>query len=258
MNLFEAALDCQRRGLSIFPCQIRGKEPACARGCMDATTELDRITGWWGQISNLNIGLATGKPSGLFVVDVDDDTGRRSLAGLEAKHGKLPPTISAITGRGEHLYFKLGKHDVRNSAGLLGPGLDVRGTGGYVLLPPSIHPSGRAYAWSVDSTDDYAAAPDWLYELLKGPVPNGGAKGKPHEQWHRILTNPIKDGERNATLTSICGKLLHFGVRDLMLLLDVMLCINIARCDGPLPETEVETIVKSVVKKHLGRLGGNG
>ena len=79
------------------------------------------------------------------MVDVDDDTGRRSLDELESKHGKLPPTISALTGRGEHLYFRLNGHSVRNSAGLLGPGLDVRGDGGYVLLPPSVHPSGRIY-----------------------------------------------------------------------------------------------------------------
>ena len=166
-------------------------------------------------------------------------------------------TISVITGRGEHLYFKLNGHAVRNSAGLLGPGLDVRGDGGYVLLPPSIHPSGRAYAWSVDSTDEYADAPEWLYELLQPSKQNGGAKGKPLEHWHRVLTNPIQNGERNTTLASVCGKLLHFGVKDVTLLLDMMLCVNIARCDEPLPEKEVETIVVSVVQSYLRKLRGN-
>ena len=189
---------------------------------------------------------------------MDDDTGRRTLEDLESKHGKLPPTISAITGRGEHLYFKLNGHAVRNSAGLLGPGLDVRGDGGYVLLPPSIHPSGRAYAWSVDSANEYADAPEWLYELLQPSKQNGGAKGKPLEHWHHVLTHEIYNGERNTTIASIAGKLLHFGVLDLTLLLDMMLCVNIARCAEPLPESEVEMIVASVVRSHLRKLGGNG
>jgi hypothetical protein len=56
----------------------------------------------------------------------------------------------------------------------------------------------------------------------------------------------------------VCGKLLHFGVLDVTLLLDMMLCINIARCHEPLAESEVETIVASVVRSHLRKLSGNG
>jgi putative DNA primase/helicase len=128
--LYAAALEYQERGLPIFPLQPRGKQPACARGCLDATTDIDQIVGWWRQIPDLNIGLATGRPSGLLVIDVDAEDGRRTIADLEDQHSKLPHTVSVITGRdgrGEHLYYKLGSHNVRNSAGLIGRGVDVRG-----------------------------------------------------------------------------------------------------------------------------------
>jgi hypothetical protein len=97
------------------------------RGALDATTEVSRINGWWGAIGELNIGLATGKAGGFFVCDIDNDEGEATLRTLEEAHGALPPTVETITGRGRHLYFSLGGHTVRNSAGKLGAGIDVRG-----------------------------------------------------------------------------------------------------------------------------------
>ena len=83
---------------------------------------------------------------------------------------------------------------------------------------------------------------------------NGRAKGKPLEHWHKVLTNTVCNGERNATLTSVCGKLLHAGVKDIVLLFDLMLCVNTARCEEPLAEDEVRSLVTSVVQTHLKRL----
>ena len=168
MSLYPYAIGYAQQGLPIFPCRPRGKEPACSRGAHDATACLDRIHAWWSSCSDLNIGLSCGEASGLFVIDVDGAEGEATLRLLEEKHGPLPTTREAITGRngGRHAYFKLGKHKVRNSAGKLGAGLDVRGTGGYVLLPPSIHPSGRPYSWSVDSADHVASAPEWLHAII--------------------------------------------------------------------------------------------
>jgi hypothetical protein len=174
----------------------------------------------------------------------------------EEIHGALQPTREAITGRdgGRHVYYRLGKHKVRNSAGRLGTGLDVRGTDGYVLLPPSIHPSGRPYRWSVDSADHIASAPDWLHAIL-GEEKSG--QGKPLEHWHRVVTSEISDGTRNSTLASVCGKLLHSGLNDVVLLLDVMLCINEARCKPPLTYREVDGIISSVLRSHLRKLRSN-
>ena len=63
MSLYTYAIGYAQRGLPIFPCQLRGKEPACSRGVHDATSDLDRIRSWWGQYNDLNIGLACGEPS---------------------------------------------------------------------------------------------------------------------------------------------------------------------------------------------------
>ena len=256
MSLYPYAIAYAEHGLPIFPCQRCGKEPACSRGVHDATCDLDRIRSWWGQCNDLNIGLACGKPSNLFVIDIDGAEGEATLHKLEGMHGPLLPTREVITGRdgGRHVYYRLGKHKVRNSASKLGAGLDVRGTGGYVLLPPSIHPSGRPYSWSVDSADHMALAPDWLHAII-GDEKSG--QGKPLEHWHRVLTGEIADGTRNSTLASLCGKLLHSGLNDVVLLVDVMLCINDARCKPPLTHREVDTIISSVLRSHLRKLRSN-
>jgi hypothetical protein len=251
--LLQTATTLGRRGKAIFPCQPRGKTPATAHGLRDATTNIIRIDSWWRTNPDFNIGIATGPVSGFWVLDVDGEDGESSLRKLESEYGMLPATVEVITGKGRHLYFRIGKHTIRNSAGKLAPGIDVRGDGGYVLAPPSIHPSGRAYAWSVDSASEITDAPDWLLSLVSASNGNG-AKGKPPEHWHRLLSNAVRNGERNSTLASLTGKLLNAGLDDLTLVYDLMLCVNAARCEQPLPESEVETIVASIVRTHLKRL----
>jgi hypothetical protein len=239
--------------MAVFPLQPRDKTPATHRGLKDATTDSACINMWWSANSSFNIGLATGSISGVWVLDIDGADAESALRKLETEHGTLPPTVEVITGKGRHLYFRVGEHPIRNSAGQIAPGIDVRGDGGYVVVPPSVHPSDRAYAWSVDSAREFADAPDWLLTLA-GPGRANKANGKPPEHWYRLLTNTVRNGERNSTLASLSGKLLNIGLDDLTLLLDLMLCVNAARCEQPLPEAEVETIVASVVRTHLRKI----
>jgi hypothetical protein len=248
------ALQLAARGCAVFPCQPRGKAPATGRGVLDATTDFQRIDAWWRSAPDLNIGLATGSVSGFFVLDIDDAEGHASLHRLEAEHGELPPTVEVITGRGRHCYFRLGDGPVRNSTGQIGTGLDIRGDGGYVLAPPSLHPSGATYAWSVDTADSFADAPEWLHEFLSAS--DAKKAGKPIEHWHATLTRAIANGERNVTLTSIAGKMVHAGV-DAILAYDLLTCVNLARCTEPLPAEDIETIVLSVSRAHLKKLRGH-
>ena len=157
--MIRAALAYARKGLQIFPCQPCAKRPATANGLKDATTDPDRIRAWWHHEPAFNVAVATGTVSGIFVVDVDGLDAEAELRKLEAEHGTLPATIEAITARGRHVYFKMTAADVRNSASKIAPGIDIRGTGGYVLAPPSMHPTGRPYCWSVDCGPVIAAAP---------------------------------------------------------------------------------------------------
>jgi hypothetical protein len=164
--MLRAALQLAERGLAVFPCRPRDKRPATAHGCKDATGDVITIQTWWQENPNYNIGIATGVVSGIFVVDVDD--AEAELKRLEAEHGELPQTVEVITGRedGRHLYFKCPNALIGNTAGKIAEGIDTRGEGGYVLAPPSIHPSGRRYAWSVDSANGFAQAPQWLLDKI--------------------------------------------------------------------------------------------
>jgi hypothetical protein len=78
------------------------------------------------------------------------------------------------------------------------------------------------------------------------------------ERVRRVLTNPSPNGQRNATLTSVCGKLFHAGLHDPVLLISTMYCINVARCDPPLPEGDIETIVLSVMRGHFRKISHAG
>jgi len=123
LDLYASAIEYARRGHAVFPCQPRGKEPACAHGLADAVADPEGLW-WWRSCPTLNIGIATGAVSGFWVLDVDDDkNGEASLRELEAKHGALPPTIEVITGKGRHLWFRIGEHGpVKNSVSEIAPG----------------------------------------------------------------------------------------------------------------------------------------
>ena len=134
--LLETALSLAARGLHVFPCRPRDKKPALWNGLKGATIDQNVIVGWWSR-TDFNIGLATGKRSGVFVVDIDGMKAETELTRLEARHGALPHTVESITARGRHLFFAWPSRMIRNSAGKIAPGIDVRGDGGYVLAPPS-------------------------------------------------------------------------------------------------------------------------
>lgn len=139
-KLGKAALAYAKRGVPVFPCKPGGKEPLTKSGHLEATTDRARINLWWRRSPRANIGIPTGERSGLLVLDVDADKG--GFASLEEWEVEepMPETAMVRTGRGGlHYYFEYpadGTH-VPNSTGKLGPGLDVRGEGGYILAPPS-------------------------------------------------------------------------------------------------------------------------
>ena len=162
--LLRAALAYAGRGVPVFPCEPGAKRPLTRNGHWDATTDPRAIRRWWGRWPTANVGVPTGRKSGVVVLDVDPDAGgSESLAKLERAGGSAPTTARARTGGGGiHLFFRHPSGtEIRNSAGLLGAGLDVRGEGGYVVVPPSR--TRGPYRW-VD-TSPFAEA-SWLVERL--------------------------------------------------------------------------------------------
>src|SRR5215207_5972024 len=163
-TLLKAALAYAWRGVPVFPCEQGAKRPLTRNGHWDATTDPRAIERWWKRWPCANVGLPTGKKSGFLVLDVDvDDGGLESLAKLERAGAPAPKTAKARTGGGGiHVFFRNPRGtQIRNSAGLLGPGLDVRGEGGYVVVPPSR--TEDSYKW-VDRSP--LAEASWLIERL--------------------------------------------------------------------------------------------
>jgi hypothetical protein len=254
--MIRTALTLAARGLHVFPCRPRDKRPATPRGCKDASKDPDMIRHWWGLEPHYNIAIATGSVSGIFIVDADGVDAERELRRLEAEHGELPATVEAITARGRHLYFKMPAVPVRNSAGKIAPGVDVRGDGGYVLAPPSVHPSGRVYRWSVDSADAIAEAPNWLLVRIAEST-NGNGEAIPPEEWRALVTGGVDEGQRDCTVAKLTGHLLRRHI-DPFVALELMQCWNAARCRPPLPAEDIERIVDSISGKELKRRGHAG
>lgn len=145
---------------------------------------------------------------------------------------------------------------VRNSAGKIAPGVDVRGDGGYVLVPPSVHPSGRRYAWSVDSAGEFASAPDWLISQVSR---SGSEKlNAPQTEWRSLATEGVDEGQRDNAVTRLCGYLLRRHV-DPIVALEMLQLWNASHCRPPLPDDDIERIVGSIagreIKRRLGRGG---
>lgn len=149
----EWALDYAARGWRVIPIPPGEKYPSEFKQWQKrATTDVEQITKWWsGRRAKHGIGIVTGIESNLFVVDVDVADGKPGLANWQALvelHGDAP-TYTVRTGSGGlHFYYLMPDGvEVRNSAGnRLGEGIDVRGEGGFVVAPPTIHPNGTAYS----------------------------------------------------------------------------------------------------------------
>lgn len=143
-------------------CTDIGKHPACFNGVNGHTKDVQKIERWLNEVKN--IAIATGEPSGIWVLDQDD---LEAFARL-MEHGELPETWTSKTSRGNHFFFRMTEDttNLKNSRKLFG-GIDVRATGGYAILPPSKHESGRGYEWVIQPDSmDIATAPKWLIDLL--------------------------------------------------------------------------------------------
>src|SRR5262245_4186603 len=141
-SLLEVALDYCAATWPVFPVDRATKKPLVEwKPFQDRLPTEEEVKAWWQRWPQANIGMATGQLSGLVVIDCDsEDAARRFIE----TYPEAARTLQVRTGRGRHFYFQWAE-DIRNSAGLLGPGIDVRGEGGFVVLPPSIHMNGEPY-----------------------------------------------------------------------------------------------------------------
>lgn len=180
-RLTTSALAYAHMGFHVFPCTPNGKNPATPHGFKDATPDLATTEFRWTQNPNFNIGIRTGTDLDrrvLTVIDVDPRNGGvATLAELQARHGPLPETARVTTGRrdgGQHFYYVCPPDVALKSK--LGPGIDIKSRGGYVIAPPSIHPdTGESYEWdelhNLLAGASIAALPQWIIDMCSQEIP---------------------------------------------------------------------------------------
>ncbi len=174
-----AALEYAKFGLPVLPihpargrcswckdsaCSHPGKHLAVHRGLIDATLNAAQIRAWWRKRPDLNVAIRTGRSAGIVVLDIDNrNGGPHSFKRLIEQYGNLPVTVHCRSGSGGlHLYFAHPRSFVPSRNSLL-PGIDVRGEGGYVIAPPSLHENGQRYTWIFPpGLVDLAPMPRWL------------------------------------------------------------------------------------------------
>jgi hypothetical protein len=232
-------------------------------GVLSATTDTLVIKDWWWRVPAANLGVSTEK---LVVIDNDPrHGGNESLAALEREHGELPLTWCTLTGGGgEHIIYAAPNDVVIKSfvASLmkdppLGPGIDVRARGGYIVAPPSRHICGRPYAWSVDhhpADVQLARAPDWLVTRLTA---RRAGKGHDPAEWAADKAG-MHSEYRNKRIAEIAGKLLRAVSLDPAFVATLVHDWNQCHCDPPLPEHEVQEVLDRICKLEINRLRGNG
>lgn len=210
----------------------------------------EAVAAWWAQWPNANIGVRMGGSSRLLALDVDGPEGRASLAALEAKHGPLPSTLAQRTGRadgGEQRIFACPSHfdlaAIHNSARKIAPGLDVRAEGGQIVVPPSLHLSGRRYEWTGLRAPE--PLPEWLYqEMTKGGQPTTPRVASANAPDGRVI---VGEGGRNAHLASRAGEMRNLGF-SADAIESALQIENIEICDPPVEPAEVSTTARSIAR----------
>lgn len=233
-----------KRDFSVIPLRERDKKPLLPSWAeyQRRLPSEEEVEDWWTRWPNANIGIVTGAVSGLVVVDVDGSEG------LNWMKKNLPTTsVYVQTGKGWHGYFRHPGGTIGNRA-RLAPEVDLRADGGYVVAPPSVHPSGRAYAWQftpgLDGWDALATfAPQEQQHASAGsPIDLSAAKPM-------LDCSPVEKGQRNQRLAELTGKWIttnKLGIEE---------CLIMARgwngtLKEPLSNAELDRTVRSVFATH--------
>lgn len=243
-KMLDAALDYADMGVKVFPCKPNGKKPITRNGFKDATTDHEQIVAWWTQYSTANIATPTGNSQGIGVtIDID---------GLDNPFPKNPDNqlsldkcVSVDTPSGGSHYHALNPQGKswRTSASRKIEKVDIRGKGGYVLLPPSVINGVKyAYRYSDTTLNDLSEPDTWVMSLLD--FIDGEHDDSPISPKLGGSSKAIPEGRRNDNLTRYAGlfKRYDFNESEMIKMLQT---INQERCIPPLNDQEVHNIVKS-------------
>jgi hypothetical protein len=235
----EAALALAERGLPVLPADPITKFPPMAGWPDLATTDPATIESWFVRWPSANVAVKLGPAAGIIDVECDGPEQEKALGQLFGEDAPAAPTFTS--SRGRHRLFKW-TDDLPAKAVTKIDGIEFRIGGGdqaaISIFPPSVHASGKPYTWLVPFDEgELVPLPAHVREQLKSVVK------------HRPADEPgaIRDGCRNAQLTSMAGSMRHRGMGETAIL-SALMAENSERCVPPLPDAEVAAIAKSVAR----------
>jgi len=242
-SMMEVALKLVEMGKPVIPVNRETKRPIIQwREYQKTLPTREEAESWFGS-DDVNIGLITGRLSGYVVIDCDS---KEAIESFLERYPDANNTLQIQTGRGRHFYFQY-EEGIRNDTGkLLGPGIDIRGEGGFVVVPPSVHANGTPYEWLNRNK------PIPLNGQLKKVLTGSGTKIQSDNADQLQEGNEkIPEGERNNALTSLAGSMRDKGMGE-EAIAAALLAENKAKCEPPLDQKEVTNIAKSIAQYEPG------
>lgn len=251
-KILDAALAYAARGWPVHPIAHRAKSPASPHGFKDATTDPAQIRAWFENSPRLNLGLATGRTAGVWVLDLDYG-GAETLLDWERAYGCLPDTPLTRTGSGgRHYFFANPPSLVIPSKVKFAPGTDTRGDGGYAVLPPSV--TERPYEWIREG--EPLEAPQWLIDLILGHGADG-AVGEIEIEPSGLSDAPgAPQGKRFDAACRLIGKELARGTDEAVILREAIAWGR--RCSPPAPDADIVRIFTELRGKERAKPAAAG
>lgn len=249
VTLLEHALEYATiQQFAVFPLIPRSKKPMTEYGVKDATKDVTIIKQWWTKEPHANIGIATGALSGILVIDVDMDeekgkNGRATINEFERTNGKLPLTWMSKTGRGGyHIFYKTTER-IKNRVNVL-PSIDIRGDGGYIVAPPSIHENGNVYQWLTKEKLSLNTMTPLVYQLCTGT-------GQQNIKSPTFFTveEQIIQGNRTNAMFKLVSSLIAKGLSEEAIKAAVRI-ENQMKCKPPLTERDLEKEIFPAMKRY--------
>lgn len=251
-ELLTAALRYAEMGYRVFPCAPGGKRPTTVHGFHDASCDPAQIERWWAQYPSANIGIPT---EGLVVIDIDGE-GNPWPGGDPDRMLELAVAPMALTPRGgsHRLFRQPANKRWRCTESRLGPKVDTRADGGYIVVAPS-KVKDKPYRWApgmdLERRDRLPEPPPWLVEeldrLAARPTLAAGSPTLAHVAASLPEANAIPEGQRNATLARLASAMRRVGMSELEIRV-ALAQVNQNRCTPPLSQREVERIANSIAR----------
>lgn len=243
----EMALWLESQGCSVFPLEPRSKRPFASilpdhswKEFQSRRATPSEIKRWFEIAPDANLALVCGSISGVVVIDVDGEKGQAWFK----EHAPVKPNLFQFTSS-KHKFHAIYRHpgqDVRVAPSVaVVDEIDVRGDGSYIVVAPSIHPSGAQY--SLRAGDGFAGFSSLV------PVPDFPLERERPQTPPAALDSDVEAGARNSTLTSVCGRMYAKGltVEEVVTYAHAW---NMQHCNPPLHDREVDTIARSMSRTH--------